>query len=130
MNDTTNWKVPKWPFLVGDGLLLIFGYLLVNHSPLPGHWGILAVGCVALGTVLGVIPFILDYLAMGKALEVNALGTVAEKIQNLENLTATNLLRHEPLDDGGGSHSRPGGKNHSVGQSHRRPHDFRSHRIQ
>ena len=43
---------------------------------------------MALGAVLGVIPFILDYRAMGKALEVNALGAVAEKIQNLEKLAA------------------------------------------
>jgi len=35
-----------------------------------------------------VIPFILDYRAMGKVLEVNALGAVAEKIQNLEKLAA------------------------------------------
>jgi hypothetical protein len=88
MNDTTNWNVPKWPFLLGDGLLMVFGYLFVTHSPLPGHWAILAAGCVALGAALGVIPFILDYRAMSRALEVNALGAVAEKIQNLENLAA------------------------------------------
>jgi molecular chaperone GrpE (heat shock protein) len=88
MNDVTNWKVPKWPFLLGDALLMVFGYFFVLHSPLPiRHWEI-AAGCVALGAILGVIPFILDYRAMGKALEVNALGAVAEKIQNLEKLAA------------------------------------------
>ncbi|MGA2240850.1 MAG: nucleotide exchange factor GrpE [Verrucomicrobiota bacterium] len=88
MNDVTNWKVPKWPFLLGDALLMVFGYFFVLHSPLPfRHWGI-AAGCVAAGAILGVIPFILDYRAMGKALEVNALGAVAEKIQNLEKLAA------------------------------------------
>jgi molecular chaperone GrpE (heat shock protein) len=86
MNDTTNWKVPKWPFLLGDALLMIFGYFFVLHSPLPiRHWEI-AAGCVIIGAALGVIPFILDYRAMGKALEVNALGAVAEKIENLEKL--------------------------------------------
>lgn len=88
MNDTANWKVPKWPFLLGDGTFLALGYWLVNHSPPPGHWAILAIGCVALGAALGVIPFILDYRAMGKALEVNALGAIADKIQNLENIGA------------------------------------------
>ena len=88
MNDVTNWKVPKWPFWIADILLLVFGYLLTIHSPLPGHWAIIATGCVALGAALCVIPYILDYRAMGKALEVNALGTVAEKIQNLEKLAA------------------------------------------
>jgi len=88
MNDVTNWKVPKWPFWIADILLLVFGYLLTIHSPLPGHWAIIATGCVALGAALCVIPYILDYRAMDKALEVNALGTVAEKIQNLEKLAA------------------------------------------
>jgi molecular chaperone GrpE (heat shock protein) len=88
MNDATNWKVPKWPFLLGDALLMVFGYFFVLHSPLPiRHWEI-AAGCVAVGAILGVIPFILDYRAMGRALEVNALGAVAEKIQNLEKLAA------------------------------------------
>jgi len=88
MNDTTNWKVPKLPFLVGDGLLIIFGFVVVWHSPLPGHWAIIAAGCVIIGAILGVIPFILDYRAMSRALEVNALGAIAEKIQNLEALGA------------------------------------------
>ncbi len=88
MNDVTNWKVPKWPFLLGDVLLMVFGYFFVLHSPQPiRHWEI-ATGCVAVGAILGVIPFVLDYRAMGKALEVNALGAVAEKIQNLEKLAA------------------------------------------
>jgi molecular chaperone GrpE (heat shock protein) len=88
MNDAANWKVPKWIFLVGDAGLMIFGYFFVLHSPLPiRHWEI-AAGCVAVGAILGVIPFILDYRAMGKVLEVNGLGAVAEKIQNLEKLAA------------------------------------------
>jgi molecular chaperone GrpE (heat shock protein) len=88
MNDAANWKVPKWPFLLGDALLMVFGYFFVLHSPLPiRHWEI-AAGCVAVGAILGVIPFILDYRAMGKVLEVNGLGAVAEKIQNLEKLAA------------------------------------------
>lgn len=88
MNDAANWKVPKWIFLIGDAGLMIFGYFFVLHSPLPiRHWEI-AAGCVAVGAILGVVPFILDYRAMGKALEVNGLGAVAEKIQNLEKLAA------------------------------------------
>ena len=51
------------------------------------HWEI-AAGCVALGAILGVLPYYLDYRAMGKALEINALGEVAEKMQNLETLSA------------------------------------------
>jgi molecular chaperone GrpE (heat shock protein) len=68
--------------------LMIFGYFFVLHSPLPiRHWEI-AAGCVAFGAILGVIPFILDYRAMGRALEVNALSAVADRIQDLERVTA------------------------------------------
>ena len=88
MNDAANWKVPKWIFLIGDAGLMIFGYFFVLRSPVPIHHWEIAAGCVAVGAILGVIPFILDYRAMGKALEVNALGAVAEKIQNLEKLAA------------------------------------------
>jgi len=88
MNDVANWKVPKWIFLISDAVLMVFGYFFVLHSPLPiRHWEI-AAGCVGLGAILGVIPFILDYLAMGKAIEVNALSSVADRIQDLERVTA------------------------------------------
>ena len=88
MNDATNWKIPKWPFLLGDALLMVFGYFFVLHSPLPiRHWEI-AAGCVVAGAILGVIPFILDYKAMGRVIEVNALGAVSGKIENLETLAA------------------------------------------
>ncbi len=86
MNDVKNWKVPKWPFLVADALLMFFAYYYVLHAALPIHHWEIAAGCVVLGAVLGVVPFYLDYRATGKAIEVNALGAVAEKIQNLEKL--------------------------------------------
>ena len=88
MNDVTNWKVPKWPFLVADALLMFFAYYYVLHAALPVHHWEIAAGCVAFGAVLGVIPYYLDYRAMGKILEANTLGTVAEKLQNLETLAA------------------------------------------
>ena len=87
-NDVTNWKVPKWPFFVADALLMSFAYYFIMRSPLPIHHWEIAAGCVALGALLGVLPFYLDYRAMGKAVEINALGTVAEKIQDLEKLSA------------------------------------------
>ncbi|MGB7767689.1 MAG: nucleotide exchange factor GrpE [Verrucomicrobiia bacterium] len=90
MNDVKDWKIPKWPFLLGDGLLLAFAYLIVWKSPHPiGKWEIIACfAAAALGSMLGIVPFLLDYRAMGRALQVNALGAVAEKIQDLEKLAA------------------------------------------
>ncbi|HTA95479.1 MAG TPA: nucleotide exchange factor GrpE [Verrucomicrobiae bacterium] len=88
MTDTTNWKIPKWPFLIGDAALLAAAYFFVLHEPKPSvHWEIPA-ACVALGAILGCLPFILDYHAISKAIEASALGSISEKIQNLEKLAA------------------------------------------
>ncbi len=90
MNDVRDWKIPKWPFLLGNVLLLAFAYLIVWKSPHPiSKWEIIACfAAAAMGSVLGIIPFLLDYRAMGKAIQVNALGAVSEKIQDLEKLAA------------------------------------------
>jgi molecular chaperone GrpE (heat shock protein) len=86
-NDITNWKVPKWPFFLADALLFAFAYFFILHAPQSVHHWELAAGCVALGAVLSIIPFYLDYRAMEKAFEINALASVAEKIQDLETLS-------------------------------------------
>jgi molecular chaperone GrpE (heat shock protein) len=88
MTDTTSWKIPKWPFLLGDAALLAAAYFFVRYSPHPiGRLEIAAVSsCVALGAILGCLPFILDYRAIVKVIETSALGSIAEKIQNLEKL--------------------------------------------
>jgi molecular chaperone GrpE (heat shock protein) len=90
MNDVREWKIPKWPFLLGNALLLTFAYLIVWKSPHPiSKWEILACfASAALGAGLGILPFLLDYRAMGTAIQVNALGAVADKIQDLEKLAA------------------------------------------
>ncbi len=88
MNDATNWKVPKWPFFLADAVLLAFAYFFMLRAPHAIHYWELAAACVALGALIGIVPFILDYRAMGKVIEVNALGTVSAKIQSLEKLSA------------------------------------------
>lgn len=90
MNDVREWKIPKWPFLLGNALLLAFAYLIVLKSPHPiSKWEILACFASAvIGAGLGVLPFLLDYRAVGTVIQVNALGAVAEKIQNLDKLAA------------------------------------------
>ncbi|HVU08180.1 MAG TPA: nucleotide exchange factor GrpE [Verrucomicrobiae bacterium] len=89
MDDVTKWKVAKWPFLLIDLLLLAFAYFVVWKSPHPisSTAATLCIVSVALGAIVGCLPFILDYRAMGKVIEVNALGAVSEKIQNLEKFT-------------------------------------------
>lgn len=88
MNDALKWKVPKWPFLAAQILLIVGGYIFAAQAPHAiRHWDVF-VACVGAGALLGIIPYILDYRAMGKVIEINALGTVAEKIQNLDHFCA------------------------------------------
>jgi molecular chaperone GrpE (heat shock protein) len=90
MTDTTSLKFPKWPFILGYAALLAAACFFFKYSPHPfGRLEIVAVsGCVALGAILGCLPFVLDYRAIVKTIEASALGSISEKIQNLEKLAA------------------------------------------
>jgi molecular chaperone GrpE (heat shock protein) len=88
MNNLTDWKIPKWPFFLADALLLGFAWFFILHAPRAVHYWEIAAACVVIGGILSLIPFYLDYRAMGKALEINALGAVAEKIQKLDTVSA------------------------------------------
>jgi molecular chaperone GrpE (heat shock protein) len=85
-NPLTKLKIPKWPFLLAQILLLGFAYFIVWHSPHPiSKWEIIACfATAAAGAIAGILPFVLDYRVMGKFIEAEALGEVAEKIQNLK----------------------------------------------
>lgn len=81
-------KVPKWPFVLGQVLLLGFAYFIVAHSPHPISKGEVA-ACFAAaftGALVGVLPFLIDCKLIAKKIEGQALGEVAEKIQKLENV--------------------------------------------
>jgi len=86
MNQAPEWKIPKWPFLLGNAVLLAVAAVLIYKAahPISDLQIILAVSAVALGAILGCLPFILDYRAAGKMLEVNALSTVAAQLQDLK----------------------------------------------
>jgi molecular chaperone GrpE (heat shock protein) len=88
VSGATNWKIPKWPFLLGDALLLGFAFYIIWSSPHPvAQWEIIAcLAAAAVGAMIGIAPFILDHRAVLRLVEVNALGEVAGKIQELERL--------------------------------------------
>ena len=90
MNDSNSWKVSKWPFFVVDALLWVFAFVVVSKLPHPiGRWEMFGCfGAAGLGAVIGILPFLLEYRAVGKLVDLSALGTVADKIQNLELLAA------------------------------------------
>jgi len=90
MNEAPEWKIPKWPFLLGNAVLLLAAAGLIYKAAHPIsilEIGI-SVGCVALGALLGCLPFFLDYRATEKLIEINAVGTVAEQLRDLKKYSA------------------------------------------
>lgn len=89
MKDAIDWKMPKWPFFLAEFVMIALGCALIKFAQnLLPHWQWVAVACVALGVVLGIIPFIYDYYLMEKLIETNALGAVADKIEHLNQFSA------------------------------------------
>lgn len=83
--------MPKLPFYVAGGIPMFFGFFLVWNFPhAVSHWmlGSLCAACVAFGGFIAILPFILDYRHREKVLEINALGTVADKIEHLNQFSA------------------------------------------
>ena len=90
MREANSISVPKWPFFLGDVMLLGTASFIYFQSPPPiGHWELIAFCvCVALGAALGVWPFVLEHRAVLKQLDTAALGSATEKLQNLEQVAA------------------------------------------
>ncbi len=89
MTEHTKPKLPKWPFFLGDLLLLILAAWIVNRSPNP--FAPLALGslvaCVMVGAWVSVTPFVVEYRALVKFAEADSLTTALEQIENLRGLT-------------------------------------------
>jgi molecular chaperone GrpE (heat shock protein) len=83
-------KISKWPFFLGDALLLGLAAFIIAQTKLPmGGGEVLAcVSCVAAGGVLAVMPFLLEYRALVKFAETDGLTDVVSQITNLEKLAA------------------------------------------
>jgi molecular chaperone GrpE (heat shock protein) len=80
----------KWPFFLGDALLLGAACFIYSDSKLPmGPWQIaFLVLCVAGGASLAIMPFLLEYRLLVKLAEARELATVVSQVQNLERLAA------------------------------------------
>jgi molecular chaperone GrpE (heat shock protein) len=94
--DLKELKVPKWPFFLGDAIMLGLAYYIYWQGKLPlGHWELSAIGvCVGLGALLGIVPYLLEYRAvikygaLIKLIETSSLCAATEKISNLESCVA------------------------------------------
>jgi hypothetical protein len=83
MNLPTSPRPPKWPYLLGDALLLALACIvgLSAESPFAPLALSVVFGCVALGAVLAALPYIFDFFAEERA-------AVAEFRQKLETQNA------------------------------------------
>jgi molecular chaperone GrpE (heat shock protein) len=90
MNEVPAWKISKWPFLFANAALLAVAAAVIYKAqhPISQTEILIATACVALGAVFGCLPFLLDYRATGKIIEVHAVGEVTGKIQDLKRLAA------------------------------------------
>jgi molecular chaperone GrpE (heat shock protein) len=90
MHDPSQFKVNKWPFFFGDALMLGVAYFIYWQGAIPlAQWEVITSGvCVALGALLGIMPFLLEYRGVLKIIEASAVGSAAEKIQNLDTIAA------------------------------------------
>ncbi|HEY5042294.1 MAG TPA: nucleotide exchange factor GrpE [Verrucomicrobiae bacterium] len=90
MNEVSEWKIPKWPFVSAWIILLAASAAVIYRAAHPiSDWEFgLATGCVVIGALLGCWPFILDYRATAKLIEVNAVTTVAEQLHDLQTYSA------------------------------------------
>jgi molecular chaperone GrpE (heat shock protein) len=81
-------KLSKWPFMLGDVLLLGAGYFIFLQSKVSmGPWQIFfIVLCVAGGAWLGVLPFLLEYRLVAKLAESDLLTSAVAQMRNLETL--------------------------------------------
>jgi len=79
-------KLAKWPFVLGDVLLLAAAYFICTQVALPLSSAALALGvlCVMAGAFLSVLPFILEYRALAKMTEAASLTTVVSQVSQME----------------------------------------------
>lgn len=90
MHDHIVPKLPKWPFFLGDALLLGLAGFICFQSKFPlGQLEIIGcVACVAIGSILGILPFLSEYRATVKIAQAENLADSVAKIQNLEQIAA------------------------------------------
>lgn len=83
-------RTVKWPFLLGDFLLITLAGLVYAQASLPLNPATLTacVACIALGAVIGVVPFVMDYRATVRLAESDALTSTVQQIQNIESIAS------------------------------------------
>jgi molecular chaperone GrpE (heat shock protein) len=88
MQETLPPQVPKWPFYLSDAILLATAWFIAWQGTLPlGRWEILgSLVCVALGAVIAVLPFVLEYKAVARLAEAATLASGLAQIRHAETI--------------------------------------------
>jgi molecular chaperone GrpE (heat shock protein) len=88
MNDLNAPKLSKWPFFLGDALLLgVACFICYQSKFVLGHWELcFVVLCVVGGALLCIAPFLFEYDALVKLTEAGGLTTVVSQLKNLEGI--------------------------------------------
>jgi molecular chaperone GrpE (heat shock protein) len=95
MSDASPLRLPRWPFYVGDLLLLTLAAVIFwqgGHSPGPGRlllspweaWTLVV--CVLAGAGFGVLPHLLDHRAASRNAEAQRLDHAVLQVQNIESV--------------------------------------------
>ncbi len=89
MSDRSLPKLSKWPFYLGDLVLLALAVWIIRRSPNPfAPWPLFfLVTCGAIGAWLCVLPFLVEYRAELAFAEADALTTAVDQIKNLQTLS-------------------------------------------
>ena len=86
MSESKAPKIPKWPFIAGDVVLLLTAFLLL--SKIEGEFGLLeafwCLLCVGGGAWIMVLPFLKEFQAETDLTEVKELSASIEKVDSLE----------------------------------------------
>ena len=93
MHDESAPKLAKWPFYVGDILLLgLASYIGIcgtsTRGPLELWPTVILACCVAGGAILSILPHLLEYRVISRLAEVGALTPATTYVQNLESVAA------------------------------------------
>jgi molecular chaperone GrpE (heat shock protein) len=86
MSQRTEPRLPKLPFVLADIVLLGVAYLIFwrSHAPMTPWDMFFCAASVALGAVLCVAPFLLEYRAALKLTEADRLANAVLQIENIE----------------------------------------------
>lgn len=87
MRDPIAPKLSKWPFFIGDALLLGVAYFMSLQPMGPLALSLLVI-CVIGGAILGILPFVLEYRFTARLAEAANLSTALEQMARLEEVAA------------------------------------------